>query len=115
VAGFVEVVSSVIILLVLLDVLGKSGRSFWINLLLALSILNFGCNFAIAIYSSVTSSLWEYKHKDLMDPNYMLTGDWVDLSRTMVRFLRAEAVITFILNLPLAGLVILGLLSKSLK
>jgi len=115
VAGFVDVVSSVIILLVLLDVLAKSGRAFWVNVLLVLSFSNFAFNFAIAIYSSVTATFWNYKYKDLLDPNYALTGDYITNTRVMIRYCTAEAIVTFVLNLPLAGLVILALLNKSLR
>ena len=119
ITGIQQIITSTLVILILITVLGNTKIHIWVRLLTCLCVFNFAFNFVIAVSSSMTATYWNQLFKKQLEQiNSLSEGvldDWVISLVRMVRYVIAEAVLTFVLTLPLIILMIVGLVENSFK
>jgi hypothetical protein len=123
ITGILQVLASVAVILLVLSYLDGSNRYIWTRVILALLFLSFAFNFTIATSTSMNSTFYNQFWKKYLDSieAYMsgfmgsFVRDFVKALRQFMNFTTAEAVLTFVLTLPLIAVTVVALLDQSLK
>ena len=106
-------------MLIALNYLGDFNHHRWTRVALGLIISEFAMNFTMAVLASMTATFNKTYYSDLYDNSdfYKNTylNDYVQYMLGYYRFTIAQAVLTFVLGLPLIALTMVALLDYSLK
>jgi hypothetical protein len=123
ITGIQQILTSVGVILLVHSYLGKNKRYIWTRVMLGLLIFNFAFNFVIAVSASMSITYYFQFFKQYFDNmDKYLNGlygnffkDYVLILRDFMNYSVAEAVITWIISLPLIILTFIALLDHSLK
>ncbi len=58
ITGIQQIITSVLVILVLLSILGITKKDFWVRVLACLLVFNFAFNFVIAVCSAMSATYW---------------------------------------------------------
>lgn len=113
VTGVQQVLTSLLIILVACSCVGTTSTHKWVRILTGLILFNFAFNFVVATQSSMTATYYNILFKDFFQMINSLTSglfsDWIINIVVMVKYVQAEAVLTFLVSLPLIGLTAVAL------
>lgn len=123
IAGIQQILTSVGVILLVHSYLGESKYYIWLRVMLGLLIFNFAFNFTIAVSASMNVTFYNQFFKQYLDNiDQYLNGsmgsflkDYASVLKDFVNYSIAEAVITWIVTLPLIILTVIALLDHSLK
>lgn len=123
IAGIQQILTSVGVILLVHSYLGENKHYIWLRVMLGLLIFNFAFNFTIAVSASMNITFYNQFFKQYLDNiDQYLNGsmgsflkDYVSVLKDFVNYSIAEAVITWIVTLPLIILTVIALLDHSLK
>lgn len=120
IAGIQQVLVSVGVILVTKSYLGATSRYYWLRIMLTLLLFNFAFNFAIGVYTSMMSTYYFSIFKEylnMVNTTYLqgVFADYIKALNTFMYYSVAEAVITFVIGIPLIIVTVIALLDHSLK
>lgn len=119
IAGIQQILTSLGVFLIVISFLGETHRYIWSRILLTLLLFNFAFNFTIAVFASMSITYYNQLFKDFLDNiNAYLNGylrDYVVLLRNFINYSIAQAVITWIITIPLIIITVIAFLDYSLK
>lgn len=123
ITGIQQFLTSVGVILLVHSYLGENKYYVWMRAMLGLLIFNFAFNFVIAVSASMNITFYFKFFKTYLDDierylNGSMGDFWKDYATTLRNFIYysvAEAVITWIVSLPLIIITVIALLDNSLK
>jgi len=121
IAGIQQILVSVGLILLLLDVIGSSSKHIWVRIIVAVLIFDFGFNFCIAVsaanYVTIAKQMWDIYLSATADYINSLSGLNKKLYQTIFAIYGleiAETVLTFIVAIPIIVINIIALIDTSL-
>jgi hypothetical protein len=120
ITGIQQVITSVLVILIILEKIDiTTKKHIWVRVLTILLIFNFAFNFVIAVNASMTATYCNELYKDQIDQLNRYSGGYLDdyirwLVAT-VRYVTAEAVLTFVISIPLLAIIIIAFVENTFR